>query len=348
MFILGIETSCDETAVGIVDHNGRQIANIVASQIGIHSSHGGIIPEIASRQHILDIREVTLSALNFGNIKLRDLSHVAVTNGPGLAGSLIVGLNFAKGLAYSLGIPLIGVNHLEGHIYAAWINNDYFSPMPFQHIVDEKNKIMCLIVSGGHTEMVIMKGYGQFQIIGETRDDAVGEAFDKVARVLGLKYPGGPEIQKASNFASKEIEPFPRSWIKGTHDFSFSGIKTSVINRSKICGFYPPNNRVLPDKDIQANFSKAFQDSVVDVLVKKTIKAAVSYECKGIILVGGVAANTALRENLVALSPIPVSIPPIDLCTDNGAMIAMAGLYNLQLKKFSDMSLDVIPNLRIS
>ena len=347
MLVLGIETSCDETAVGIVDGKGNQIANIVASQAVIHSKYGGIIPEIASRQHILDIGKTTYLALKNADLDLGDIDLIAVTYGPGLAGSLIVGLNYAKGLASSLGLPLVGVNHLEGHIYAAWINNKSYSPKPFQTQVNKDSKIMCLLVSGGHTELILMEDIGKFNIIGETRDDAAGEAFDKVARVIGLNYPGGPEIQRMSELAIEKIDPFPRSWIAGTDDFSFSGIKTAVINRSKKLGFYPPNKKNFPNKDIQSSFSRAFQDSVVDVLVTKTIRAADKFKCKGIVLVGGVAANKILRDQLLSNSHLPVSIPPINLCTDNGVMIAMAGLNNFKQGKTNDMSLDVLPSLRI-
>ena len=230
MLVLGIETSCDETAVGIVDGQGNQIANIVASQAEIHSKYGGIIPEIASRQHILDIGNTTSLAFNNANLDLGDIDVVAVTYGPGLAGSLIVGLNYAKGLASSLDIPLVGVNHLEGHIYAAWIMNKSYSPLPFQEQVNKENKIMCLLVSGGHTELILMEDIGEFNIIGETRDDAAGEAFDKVARVIGVNYPGGPEIENYGFGGKLELINFPRE-LSGSKkiDFSFSGLKPTLL-----------------------------------------------------------------------------------------------------------------------
>lgn len=360
MNILGIETSCDETSVGIVDDDGRVLANVVATQVDIHARYGGIVPEIASRQHILDMRPVCEQAIADAGIDWGDISAVAATHGPGLAGSLIVGLNFAKGLAASLDAPLIGVNHMEGHVYAAWaLERTGAGPeadrgeaglMAFQGQVGKK-PIMCLIVSGGHTELVLLEDHGKFRLLGETRDDAAGEEFDKAARVLGLRYPGGPEIQRVAEGAP-ETEPFPRAWMRGTDDFSFSGLKTAVINRARSLGIYPPredpdhaNRGVVPA--IAAGMARAFQDSVVDVLVTKTVAAAVRENCAGIVLAGGVAANGPLRETLVAKSPLPVAIPSIKLCTDNGAMIAMSGLVNYRNGRRDDWQLDVIPNLRI-
>jgi N6-L-threonylcarbamoyladenine synthase len=352
MITLGIETSCDETSVGILNENGHLLTNVVATQVDLHARYGGIVPEIASRQHVLNIEPVTTAALSSSGLRLSDISLIAVTYGPGLAGSLIVGLNFAKGLASSLGIPFVPVNHLEGHIWAAWITTDSFSPdIKSDYNYDEKfpKPLLCLIVSGGHTELVLMHGHGEFTLIGETKDDAVGEAFDKVARVLGLRYPGGPEIQKLSMYSNEDIEPFPRAWMPGTFSFSFSGLKTAVINRAKDFGFYPyRKSDDPPEKRVLANFAKAFQDSIVDVIVKKTILAGSHYDCGGIVMVGGVAANSALRNMLIESSKLPVYVPPVDLCTDNGAMIAMGGLMSYKYGSKSSMSLDVNPNLRIS
>jgi N6-L-threonylcarbamoyladenine synthase len=346
MNILGIETSCDETSVGVVDGDGRVLANVIATQVDIHARYGGIVPEVASRQHVLDIRPVCEQAIVDAGIDWGDIDAVAATHGPGLAGSLIVGLNFSKGLSAALGVPLIGVNHMDGHVYGAWARTDDRELEPFQELVGEQ-PIMCLVVSGGHTELVLLEGHGKFRLIGETRDDAAGEAFDKAARVLGLRYPGGPEIQRVAEGAP-EIDPLPRSWMRGSDDFSFSGIKTAVLNRARSVGIYPPQNPLLPDNDvIVAGLARAFQDSVVDVLVTKTVAAAKRENCVGIVLVGGVAANKALRETLVAKSPLPVSIPPFKLCTDNGAMIAMSGLINYQNGRRDDWALDVIPSLRI-
>lgn len=354
--ILGIETSCDETAAGVVDPDGTLLSNVVASQAELHSRYGGIVPEMASRRHIYDIAPVVFQALSDANAEWRDLDAIAVTNGPGLAGSLMIGVNFAKGAAAATQKPLIAVNHLVGHVMAAFIsdpNVDRATDADLGNIEDEP--IMCLIVSGGHTELVIChrsKGDGyQFNLIGETRDDAAGEAFDKAARAIGLQYPGGPEIQRAADKCKASVEPLPRAWLGGSLEFSFSGLKTAVINRARDAGIYhsSPSSTIRDHEDDEtvSSIAKAFQDSVVDVLVSKTVKAALSYECSAIALVGGVAANSALRTAMRDKSPVPVAVPPIALCTDNGAMIARAGLESFRLGIFSDFDLDVIPSLRI-
>jgi len=348
MIILGIETSCDETSVGVVDGDGRVKSNVIATQIDIHARYGGIVPEVASRQHVLDIRPVCERAVAEAGIDWGDIDAVAATHGPGLAGSLIVGLNFSKGLSAALGVPLVGVNHMDGHVYGAWARTDESDIEPFQERIGEQ-PIMCLVVSGGHTELVLLEGHGKFRLLGETRDDAAGEAFDKAARVLGLRYPGGPEIQRVAEGAPTDVEPLPRAWMRGTDEFSFSGLKTAVLNRARKLGIYPPSeNPASPvDAQVVAGLARAFQDSVVDVLVTKTIAVAKRENCSGIVLVGGVAANGPLRETLVAKSPLPVAIPPFKLCTDNGAMIAMSGLVNYRNGRRDDWDLDVIPNLRI-
>jgi N6-L-threonylcarbamoyladenine synthase len=346
MNILGIETSCDETSVGIVDSDGRVRANVIATQIDIHARYGGIVPEVASRQHVLDIRPVCEQAIEDAGIDWGDIDAVAATHGPGLAGSLIVGLNFSKGLSAALDVPLIGVNHMDGHVYGAWARTEDHDLEPFQELVGEQ-PIMCLVVSGGHTELVLLEGHGKFRLIGETRDDAAGEAFDKAARVLGLRYPGGPEIQRVAEGA-RETDPLPRAWMRGTDNFSFSGLKTAVLTRARELGIYPPNaDRGGAGPDVVAGLAKAFQDSVVDVLVTKTISAAKRENCAGIVLVGGVAANGPLRQTLNEKSPLPVAIPPFKLCTDNGAMIAMSGLVNLRNGRRDDWDLEVVPSLRI-
>lgn len=346
MIILGIETSCDETSVGVVDGDGFVLSNVVATQVDVHSRYGGIVPEVASRQHVLDMRPVCERAILESGIDWSDIDAVGVTYGPGLAGSLITGLNFSKALSSAISVPLVGVNHLEGHVYGAWIRTEENDPKPFQEHVGDK-LIMCLIVSGGHTEIVLLEDHGKFRLLGETRDDAAGEAFDKAARVLGLRYPGGPEIQRVAQGAPT-IEPLPRAWMKGTDDFSFSGLKTATLNRARSLGIYPPDNSVKEiDQTIIAGLAKAFQDSVVDVLVTKTVEAALRENCAGIVLVGGVAANQALRKTLVKKSPLPVGIPPFEFCTDNGAMIAMSGLVNYRRGRRDQWDLDVIPNLRI-
>ena len=362
--ILGIETSCDETAAGIVDAEGRLLANVVASQADIHSRYGGIVPEVASRQHVRDISAVVETALDEAGARWADLDAIAVTNGPGLAGSLMVGVNYAKGASASSKKPMIGVNHLVGHVMAAFIRlprtpesstpatvDDTHLPLPeaVSDIGDES--LMCLIVSGGHTELVLAQKSQHslsFRLVGETRDDAAGEAFDKAARAIGLPYPGGPAIQRTAENADDHIEPLPRAWLRGTHEFSFSGLKTAVLNRARKEGIYPPDNQDRePDPATQANIAKAFQDSVVDVLVTKTIQAATAFECSAIVLVGGVAANRPLRDTMNSASPFPVVTPPIPLCTDNGAMIARAGLDRFHNGERDSFELDVIPSLRI-
>ena len=338
MFVLGIESSCDETSVGIVDGEGNVLSNIISSQVDIHSFYGGIVPEVASRQHISHIQKVCLTALKEASIKWSDIKLVAVTNGPGLAGSLLVGVNFAKGLSANLGIPVFPVNHMDGHIYAAWAKTKNNKLLDFQSLVGEQN-ITCLIVSGGHTDLALLKNYGDIRLIGETKDDAAGEAFDKVARILGLRYPGGPEIQKISE-ETNEIDSLPRAWMRGTDNFSFSGLKTAVYNKVK---------KHQKDKNFSSYIpilANSFQESVVDVLFKKTINAALREKSSGIILAGGVAANLPLRNQFLEHSPIPVAIPEFKLCTDNGAMIAMAGLINYKLHTFSQ-DFDVKPNLRV-
>ena len=348
--VLGIETSCDETAAGLVDQDGRLLANVVASQSELHARFGGVVPEVASRQHLLSIQGVLRRALDEAACGWEDVDAVAVTNGPGLAGALIVGVNVAKGLAASLGVPLVGVNHLAGHVYAAWIDGgdgaaveDARLPVPGERRDAPR---MCLIVSGGHTELVLMNEDGRFTMVGETRDDAAGEAFDKVARVLGLGYPGGPEIQRAAADGGW-AEPLPRAWLRGTDDFSFSGLKTAVIRRARQVGIYPPPEEG-PEREKVAALAREFQDSVVEVLVGKTVDASARFGCGEVVLSGGVAANSALRESLVRAADVHVAVPPVSLCTDNGAMIAMAGLVELERGATSGWDLDVVPGLRLA
>jgi N6-L-threonylcarbamoyladenine synthase len=355
MLVLGIETSCDETAAGVVDEDGLLLSNVVASQVEVHARYGGIVPEIASRQHVLAIGPVVRQAVKEAGVSMSEIDAVAATHGPGLAGSLIVGVNAAKGLAAAIGRPLVGVNHLEGHVYAAWVRHP---PVPVWSGAPMAREgawvapgeaqgfpLMCLIVSGGHTELVLMRGHCDFVLVGETRDDAAGEAFDKAARVLGLRYPGGPEVQRVSEGAPA-TERFPRPMMPDTDDFSFSGLKTAVIRRARALGVYPAPEGG-PDQKAVAALAHAFQEAVVDVLVRKTICAAERHACRGIVLVGGVASNRALRSTLVAEAPFPVAVPHPSLCTDNGAMIAMSGLHRLRAGARSDFSLDVTPGLRI-
>jgi len=328
MKILGIETSCDETAAAVVEDGTRILSNQIASQVEIHARYGGIVPEVASRQHILSIIPILKQAVSESKTTWSDFAGIAVTTGPGLAGSLLVGVNTAKAIALAHGLPITGVNHLEGHIYANWLVERSLDSTPIFPLV-------CLIVSGGHSDLVLMKEHGDYVLLGRTRDDAAGEAFDKAARILGLGYPGGPAIERTAslNIASTQL---PRAWLKGTNDFSFSGIKTALLRLAE-------TGRLANRTDAAASF----QEAVVDVLVTKTVAVAKEYRVKQILLAGGVASNKPLRQRLVKISPIPVLIPPAVLCTDNAAMIAACGYYRFQAGKLDDLNLDVIPNLKL-
>lgn len=344
MRILGIETSCDETAVGIVDNGRELLANVVGSQIEVHARYGGIVPEVASRQHMLAMLPIYREALTAAQIKQDSLDAIAVTVGPGLAGSLIVGVNFAKGIAFALGVPLLGINHLDGHVYGAWLG-DAADPA-----VRPGFPLICLIASGGHTDLLLMKEHSIYRLLGGTRDDAAGEAFDKVARILGLGFPGGPQIERLARSATAP-ERLPRAWMKGNLEFSFSGLKTATLHRARDLGLENERHRVdqsggKPDHAMAANVAAGFQESVIDVLVHKTVSAARQYHAAGIILSGGVAANSALRLELETRSPIPVIMPDPSLCTDNGAMVAAAGFFgrNRTNTLFDE---DVLPSLRL-
>jgi N6-L-threonylcarbamoyladenine synthase len=309
IYILGIETSCDETAASVVKNGTEIISNVVASQITSQKRFGGVVPEIASRHHVEQITLVIEEALANAELKSADLDAVAVTEGPGLVGALLIGVNAAKAFAFANGLPIIGVHHIAGHIYA----NELMQPMKFP--------LLALIVSGGHTELVIMEGHGSFKLVGETRDDAAGEAYDKVARVLGLPYPGGPQIDKLAAESDGQIE-FPRAWLEpGSYDFSFSGLKSSVIN-------YKHNLAQRGESVNPYHVAAGFQASVVEVLTTKALKAAKEFGVKQVIAAGGVAANKGLRSSLEETfknEEIPFYVPPIGLCTDNAAMIAAAG-----------------------
>lgn len=400
--ILGIETSCDETAAAVVA-DGRTIhSNVIASQIDIHQQFGGVYPEVASRQHVLSILPVIEEALIEANVHWerpsassgqapaalqfepsveplspsgpaqggaegQSLTAVAVTYGPGLAGSLLVGVNVAKAVAWGRGLPLIGINHIEAHIYANWLVQPPPPDFP----------LLCLVVSGGHTELILMKGHGQYQRLGGTLDDAAGEAFDKVGRLLGLSYPGGPAIQELARAGSPTAFDLPRAWLPGTYDFSFSGLKTAVLRivqryrpgaggrsafKSKAVGvpLVQTPMRELP----AANLAASFQASVVDVLVEKTRRAAEEFEVKAVLLAGGVAANELLRAEMSLRSPVPVRLPPPEFCTDNAAMIASAGFFRFSGRpegapvgapvgtpagkgRQAGWDLDVVPSLRL-
>ena len=341
MIILGIETSCDETAAAVIEDGKLVRSNIVASQIEMHARYGGIVPEIASRQHMKAIIPVVEDALDQAGVGLQGLDGVAVTHGPGLAGSLLVGVNVAKGLAVTHDLPFIGVNHLEGHIYATWLEEgvDPAATPGFP--------LMCLITSGGHTVLILMRGHGDYELVARTRDDAAGEAFDKAARVLGMAFPGGPEIQRAAESGTGAEPALPRPSIKGSLDFSFSGLKTAVLRRAEEKGIYPPRAAGEPDAQQVAEVSEAFQDAMVDCMVTRTVKAAKRYRVRGILLGGGVAANSRLRDRISEDSPVPVVLPAPELCTDNAAMIGAAAFFSLRVATARSWDLDVVPNLRL-
>jgi len=329
--ILAIETSCDETACAILENGRALLSSVVASQMEIHARYGGVFPEVASRQHVLSIMPVVQQALAQARLSLSDVDAIAVTQGPGLAGSLIVGMNMAKGMALALDKPLVGVNHLEGHIYSSWVYEagDHKPPAP-------QFPLMALLVSGGHTELNLMTDHLTYQRLGATLDDAAGEAFDKVARLLDLPYPGGPSIQREAEEGDPNRFNFPRAWLDGTWNFSFSGVKTSVLY--EVNDLKKRSNNI-PVHDLAASFQKA----VVDVLFKKTMDAARKYGAKEILIAGGVSANRALRQAFKAQTEFPVHIPPLALCTDNAAMIGAAGYFRYALGHASAMDIDVLP-----
>jgi len=334
--ILGIETSCDETAASVVE-NGRVIlSSEVASQVDLHAQFGGIFPEVASRQHILSVYPVVDQALKKAHLKLADLDGIAVTRGPGLPGSLVVGINMAKGLAIGSGLPLLGINHLEGHLYSAWLGEEGKDPSKAPDF-----PLLALIVSGGHTELVLMNGHLDYERLGGTLDDAAGEAFDKIARLLDLGYPGGPAIQKAAEEGNPKAFDFPRSWLDESYNFSFSGLKTAVLRTVQQL---EKQQGVLPREDLSASF----QEAVVDVLFHKTIKAAEEYGTKDILVAGGVSANQALRKKFKAQRKYRVHIPPLFLCTDNAAMIAAAGCFRFHAGQRDDLEMDAAPTWLIS
>lgn len=331
--ILGIETSCDETSAAVVADGRTILANVISSQVPVHRRYGGVVPEIASRQHVLAITPVVDSALAEAGITLSDLSAVAVTSGPGLVGALLVGLSYAKALAYARQLPLVGVNHLEGHIYANWLAHDVQFP------------ILCLVVSGGHTDLIYMPHHGHYQLLGQTRDDAAGEAFDKVARALGLPYPGGPEIDQQAASGNPQAFAFPRATLaEDSLDFSFSGLKSAVLNTVH---HLRQTGQSLPVPDLAASF----QDAVVDVLVQKTLAAARRLGVHSVYVAGGVSANRRLRQRLTAAAALgghSVGFPPLTLCTDNAAMIAAAGYYRWQAGVVADLHLNATPQLSLA
>lgn len=351
--ILGIETSCDETGIAIVQDGRDIIAHRVASQVDLHRKYGGVFPEVAARQHILSIVPLIREVLTEADVALRDLDGIAVTRGPGLVGSLLVGVNVAKGLAWGADVPLVGINHLEGHIYSNWVRppdaGEEWQPPPLPTLV--------LIVSGGHTELVIMEDHGVYRRLGGTLDDAAGEAFDKVARVLGLGYPGGPAIQRASEHGDPTRFPFP-SPRQPNFNFSFSGLKTAVLRQvqalERAAGvttgldrkMVPLGERILDEQTI-ADLAASFQRAVVDGLVEAAREAVETFGVSHVCVCGGVAANALLRREMKARLPVPVSIPPLFLCMDNGVMIAAAGHYAFLRGERASWDLDVEASLML-
>lgn len=334
MLTLAIETSCDETSCAVLRGGREVLSNIISSQIEIHKKFGGVVPEVASRKHIEIINNIIQEALDEAEVGFNDIDLIGVTKGPGLVGALLIGLSAAKAIAYGLDKPIVGVNHMEGHICANYIEHKNLKP-PFT----------CLIVSGGHTYLIYVKGYTDYELMGRTRDDAAGEAFDKVARTLGLSYPGGPLIDKLSKTGNKAAIDFPRVMLeKDSYDFSFSGLKTAVLNYI--------NNMKQKDKEIVVeDVAASFQEAVLDVLVDKSFRLAKEKGSDKIVLAGGVAANSGLRkmmEERGKKESVDIFYPSLTLCTDNAAMIGSAAFFNYQAGNESDLHLNVAPNLSLN
>lgn len=326
IIVLGIESSCDETSCSIVKNGREVLSNVINTQIKIHERFGGVVPEIASRNHVENISSVVKQALNEANVSFNDIDVVACTYGPGLVGALLVGVSYAKALSYALNKPLIGTNHIEGHIAANYITHKELEP-----------PCLCLVISGGHTHLVHIKNYKEFEILGKTRDDAIGEAFDKVARVIGLGYPGGPKIDKLAKEGEPNI-PIPKTHFNNL-DFSFSGIKTAIIN------MHHKNPEIN-----KADLCSSFEHTVTEILLENTLKAAKQLGINKIALAGGVSANSYIRSEFIKLEKthgMKIYYPEPVYCTDNAAMIASAGYYNYINGKISDLTLNAIPNLKI-
>ena len=329
---LAVESSCDETSVAVLKNGREVLSNIINTQVDLHKKFGGVVPEVASRKHIENIDVVLQEALDKANIALNDIDHIAVTYGPGLVGALLVGLSHAKALAFTLNKPLVGVNHIEGHVSANYIEHKDLKP-PF----------ITLIVSGGHTHLVEVKDYGEYEILGRTRDDASGEAFDKIARAMGLGYPGGPIVDRLAKEGNKNAIDFPRAYLDDSYDFSFSGLKSAVLN-------YLNAQKMKKQEIVVEDVAASFQEAVVEVLATKAVHAAEEKGYKTIALSGGVAANSALRDKITKMAGekgIEIKFPSIELCTDNAAMIGCAGYHNFINGKIDDMSLNAVPNLKI-
>jgi N6-L-threonylcarbamoyladenine synthase len=392
MLVLGIESSCDETGAAIVKDGRSLLSNVVASQVEIHNRYGGVVPEVASRQQLATIIPVIETALTEAHCTWDDIDAIAATYGPGLAGSLLVGLTAGKALALARNLPFIGINHLEAHIYANWLHKNGDSDMvnasgnlwEYQE-GDPVFPLISLVISGAHSELVLVRDHGQYELLGQTRDDAAGEAFDKVSRILGLGYPGGPAIQKAAQSAEEALEQqhkpvtvartayrLPRAWLRGTYDFSFSGLKTAMLHLAEGASEDRQASRAVPSatgKQEQVSvytrmgtqaaqrgainvalLASSFQEAIVDVLAVKTRLAAQEYHVKQVVLAGGVAANLSLRQRLEQeLLPLRIRLryPPIEFCTDNAAMIASAAFFHLSRGQHHALDLDVVPGLSL-
>ncbi|MCI0582006.1 MAG: tRNA (adenosine(37)-N6)-threonylcarbamoyltransferase complex transferase subunit TsaD [Chloroflexi bacterium] len=346
--VLAVESSCDETGIALVEGGSRIRSNVVASQVALHAPTGGIVPEVAARAHLRWILPVLDEAWRDAGAAWDDVGAVAVTRGPGLAGSLLVGINVAKTLAWVHEVPLVGVNHLEGHVYAAWLRD------PGQEAGEEPRfPLVALVVSGGHTFLVEMTGHLAYRLLGQTVDDAAGEAFDKVGRLLGLDYPGGPAVQRAAQAASRRDASFPRAWLGDSYDFSFSGLKTAArrtVDAARADAGLREPDEPLPHA-LLAELAWGFQEAVVDVLATKTIRAARSIGARSIVVGGGVAANTALRARLAGEAEamgVPLIVPRPGLCTDNGAMIGAAGARRFEAGELAGLDLEATPSLPLA
>lgn len=351
--VLAIESSCDETGIAVIEDGRRIVSNVVASQVALHAPSGGIVPEVAARAHLRWIVPVLDEAWRDAGIDWPDLSAIAVTYGPGLAGSLLVGINFAKALSWVHDVPLVGVNHLEGHIYAAWLHDAAVAGADGER-ADPAFPLVALVVSGGHTFLAEMHDHLAYRLLGTTVDDAAGEAFDKVGRLLGLGYPGGPAIGRAAEAAMARDRVFPRAWLGDSFDLSFSGLKTAarrIVTEARAdAGLAGNPDAPLPEA-VVAELAWGFQDAVVDVLATKTIRAARSASARSIVLGGGVAANSALRARLADAAEeigIPLIVPRPALCTDNGAMIGAAGARRLAAGERARLDLDARPSLPLA